>query len=121
MTVPKAAVLVTEYLVSAVPIEDGDSRHFALYVQWRGGDRWCVADAQNGATGVLNAAGEWEWEPQPSERREDFLARTRFDMGTALEMARAAAPKVTVNGYTVEDGIRMQAARKARRAARETV
>lgn len=118
MAAPKVHAQVTEYLVSAVPIEYGDSHHFALYVQWRGGDRWCVADAQNGATGVLNADGEWEWEPLPSERREDFLARTRFDHDTAFQMALKAAPKVTVNGYTVEDGIRMQAARKARREAR---
>ena len=118
MAAPEVTAHLTEVLVSAVPIEAGDSLHFALYVQWRGGDRWCVADAQNGTPGVLNAEGEWEWEPLPSERREDFLARTRFDYDTALRLAICAAPKVTVNGHTVEDGIRMQAARKARREAR---
>lgn len=28
---------------------------------------------------VLNKSGEWEWEPMPSGRDDDFLARARFD------------------------------------------
>ena len=34
---------------------------------------------------VLNKNGEWEWEPQPSSRDDDFINRTRFD--TAQEAA----------------------------------
>jgi hypothetical protein len=27
---------------------------------------------------VLNKSGEWEWEPQPSSRTDEFKKRTRF-------------------------------------------
>lgn len=40
-------------------------------VKWRLG----AADALGW---VLARDGEWEWEPQPSSRDDDFMARTRF-------------------------------------------
>ncbi|ONH58342.1 hypothetical protein CcI49_23085 [Frankia sp. CcI49] len=48
-------------------------------------DSWAVL---NGGTGwdtaeVLNRDGQWEWEPRPSERTEDFVARTRFPFDEA--------------------------------------
>ena len=36
---------------------------------------------------VLNRGGEWEWEPLPSSRDDDFIARTRF---CSIEDAAAA-------------------------------
>lgn len=42
----------------------------------------------NGTGGVLNKAGEWEYEPMPSSRDDAFLARCRF--ATAEEGIRAA-------------------------------
>jgi hypothetical protein len=42
----------------------------------RGGEiKWVVSNGR----GVLNRELEWEWEPMPSNREGDFLARTRFD------------------------------------------
>lgn len=35
----------------------------------------------------LNVDGGWEWEPSPSNRDDDFIARTRFDRMTAIAMA----------------------------------
>lgn len=35
---------------------------------------WCVAWRGR----VLNRAGQWEYEPIPSEREDDFLERCRF-------------------------------------------
>lgn len=49
-----------------------------------GPDRWAVRCRGN----VLSRGGEWEWEPSPSNRDDDFLARCRF--GTYDE-AKAAA------------------------------
>jgi hypothetical protein len=37
---------------------------------------------------VLNQQGEWEWEPMPSSRTDEFLARCRF---ISAELAIAAA------------------------------
>ncbi|GAA0719340.1 hypothetical protein Drose_05665 [Dactylosporangium roseum] len=48
----------------------------------------------------LTADGAWVYESIPSERSDEFLARTRFDLETALEMARQAAPHVKTNGIT---------------------
>jgi|GEM_PF-2936874 len=43
---------------------------------------------------VLNKQGEWETEPQPSNRSDDFLERCRFDSsGQAISAARAATSK----------------------------
>jgi hypothetical protein len=36
---------------------------------------WKVREHGN----VLNKTGEWEWEPIPSERDDEFLDRCRFD------------------------------------------
>ncbi|PLC06351.1 hypothetical protein CY658_04780 [Variovorax sp. RO1] len=46
---------------------------------------------------VLNKQGEWEWEPRPSLRDDDFLARARF--ATADE-AIAAAIRARDEGVT---------------------
>lgn len=42
--------------------------------QMSGPDLWAVRYRGD----VLNKQGEWEWEPMPSGRDEDFLARARF-------------------------------------------
>jgi hypothetical protein len=39
------------------------------------GRKWAVCLGGN----VLNKEGEWEWEPQPSSRDDDFFKRCRFD------------------------------------------
>ena len=57
-----------------------------IVVEARGGGTWAVA--QGGS--VLAADGLWEWEPMPSSRTDDFIARTRFSLDEALDRARAA-------------------------------
>lgn len=75
----------TEYEVGKVQIV---SRR-----QLRGPKLWAVVDAIGQ---VLNAQGEWEWEPMPSERDADFMARCRFASPLAARDAYmrhlAAAP-----------------------------
>lgn len=44
---------------------------------------------------VLNKQGEWEWEPMPSNRDDEFLARTRFD---SADEAIAAAIRARDGG-----------------------
>lgn len=96
---PDLVEMAVEYVVSAVPIDEMDSDMFAIRVQWRGdGDRWSV----NLRSSVLTRGGEWVYEPIPSSRTKAFLKRTRFDLQTALKLARLEAPKVRVNGMTVD-------------------
>lgn len=49
-----------------------------------GVSKWAVVN--RGA--ALNADGEWEWEPIPSSRTDEYLARTRF-----------ATPEAALNVY----------------------
>jgi hypothetical protein len=50
--------------------EDGD-----IFIEFVGNRKWAIT--RNGA--VLNNLNEWEYQPLPSNRDEDFLARTRHD------------------------------------------
>ena len=54
-----------------------------LLIKWRGHDRWAITDRfQN----VMLRNGEWEHEPMPSNRSEEFLERTRFTLDEAFEI-----------------------------------
>lgn len=84
---------------------DPDTRHFRVYVSWRGGDTWAVVwmgECWNGS--------DWEYEPLNSSRGDHFLARTRFAVEEACAMAEGLADKVGPNGLT-------WALRQARKAA----
>lgn len=86
----------TTYTVCAVPETVRDWDMFAISVEKTAPDRWAVRRRKR----CLNSDAEWEWESIPSERTDDFLARCRFDLDTALEMARRVAPTLRVNGIT---------------------
>jgi hypothetical protein len=89
----------TEYTVSAVPETHRGHYHFAITVAYRGDGLWAVCRMRE----CLGADGEWDWESRPSEREAEWLATHRFDLDTALDLARREAPNVTVNGFTVAD------------------
>lgn len=57
-------------------------------VVWRGLDMWAVTQLPGRC---LNRDGEWEYEPRPSERDEEFLARCRFTRDEAVQKARELA------------------------------
>lgn len=59
---------------------------FVITVEWRGGDTWAVLRGHGWSPQRVwcESAGEWEYEPQPSSRDDDFLARCRYDLTTAL-------------------------------------
>jgi hypothetical protein len=90
-------VQATEYTVSTLPLDHPERHNFEITVAWRNVDRWAVI--QRGRQ-CLGADGEWDWESIPSEREDEWKATHRFDLDTALRLAREAAPKVKVNGRT---------------------
>ncbi len=47
---------------------------------------------------VLDQSGDWQFEPIPSSRTDEFLATTRFELADAWERAQAAAIKLTQKG-----------------------
>jgi hypothetical protein len=52
-----------------------------LVIVQRGHGKWAISDRfQN----VMTVDGEWEYEPMPSSRTDDFIARTRFTLDEAF-------------------------------------
>lgn len=90
---PEAQAHPTEYTVSCLPLDHPDADSFTLYVRWTGGDRWKVTTMFKDA---LAADGEWDGEPLPSERTDEWLAAHRFDFDTALALAKEHAPRMTL-------------------------
>jgi hypothetical protein len=103
MTAPAPTVTITRYEVSCLPQDHIDRDAFAIVVEWRGLGRWAVLRRSS----CLGADGKWEWEPQPSSREDDWLETHRFDLDTALRLAKEQAPLITVNGFTVEQALAM--------------
>jgi len=104
---PEPVVLVTEYTVSCLPEGHQERSDFEITVAYRSPGKWAVSRWSR----CLDAKGRWDYESIPSEREDEWLARHRCDLETALRLARAEAPKVTVNGYTVADALKMGAGR----------
>lgn len=96
----------TRYEVSCLPETHIDAGHFTVTVEYRGRDRWAVL--QRGRW-CLSTTGEWGYESIPSERTDEWLAAHRFDLDTALRLAREQAPRMTVNGHTVTDVLALAA------------
>ena len=101
-TTPVVTCQATEYEVSILP--EGDIRRpvFTITLQCRGEGRWAVT--RHGS--CLGTNGEWSRESIPSEREDAWLDAHRFDLETALRLAREAAPDVVVNGHTALDAYR---------------
>jgi hypothetical protein len=98
---------ITRYEVSVFPDEmlsdpgsamDADT--WSVLVEHRGFGRWAVTRS---VRRCLGADGEWDYEPSPSGREDDWLETHRFDLETALRLAAEQAPLVTVNGMTALD------------------
>ena len=74
-----------------------------IYVKWRGQQygrgpvRWAVVLGNGYPAWVLNKDGEWEYEPQPSSRDDEFFARCRWEsFDEALAAAKTARPEPPV-------------------------
>ncbi len=66
-----------------------DWRGSAITVERRAEDQWAIC--QGGA--CLNTYGEWEFEPMPGSRNEEFIARARFPLDEAKRRAREVLNK----------------------------
>ena len=86
----------TQYAVSVLPEDDINSHVYEITVEYRGRDRWAVLRGRQ----CLGTDGAWSWESIPSEREDEWLDAHRFDLDTALRLAKEAAPHVVVNGRT---------------------
>jgi hypothetical protein len=89
----------TEYEVCALPESNINYPHYVITVEYRGAGRWAVTRMRQ----CLSVDGRWDWESLPSERGGQWLDRHRFDLDTALRLARTWAPTMTCNGRTVTE------------------
>ncbi len=78
---------VTEVTIATVPEDHVNFRHRSVQVAWRGpGDVYAVTRMRE----CLAADGTWDWEPQPSDREDDWIATHRFPYQQAVALAATA-------------------------------
>lgn len=123
---PEPVVQPTRYVVNCIPEDASPDAHvFEIAVEYRGSGRWAVVRHHRylDANGAWSYGADWpadnpgsrepatdaEWDEYHAAR-DAWLAAHRFDLDTALDLAKAAAPLVTVNGFTVEKALAMYAA-----------
>lgn len=94
-----AFAIATRYTVSLLPETDINSHVFEITVEYRGHGLWAVL--RHGR--CLDHDGQWDYELRSSEREDEWIAAHRFDLDTALTLAKEAAPLVMVNGLTAAD------------------
>jgi hypothetical protein len=99
VSTPTITVQPTVYTVTLFPDDPMWSSVYELTVAHRDRGRWAVCRMGQ----CLSIDGQWHVEPSPSNRDDDWLASHRFDLDTALSMAREAAPNIRVNGRTARD------------------
>jgi hypothetical protein len=96
--VTEPTVRVTEYTVSVLPEEDINASAYAITVAYRGRGLWAVLLRSF----CLGRDGEWDFEMLPS-RTDEWLAEHRFTDVEALVLAKAEAPRISVNGRTAAE------------------
>ncbi len=90
---------ITEVTVSVLPEDNVNYHVYAVKVQWRGAEQYAVMHAGF----ALGTDGEWEYEPIPSGRDDDFVAAHRYGYDEALRLANEVAPTIDVNGRTATE------------------
>ncbi|MEU7066931.1 hypothetical protein [Streptomyces sp. NPDC046161] len=112
---PEPTVTATRYVVSCLP-EGHENRYlFSIQVETRSNGQWAVMHRSRN----LGADGTWSWgfrwscdstlsEPATEDEIDSFnkeqdawLAEHRFDLETALRLAKEQAPLLTYRGYDV--------------------
>jgi hypothetical protein len=111
-----AIVTPTEYRVSCLPEDLLDMDVWEITVAYRGRGLWAVTRHSRCS---LGADGTWSWGPGEADE-DEWRATHRFDLDTALRLAREHAPHVTVNGMTPADFLAHHATRAATAAPEET-
>lgn len=106
---PVPEMRVTRYEVSCLPEDDINAYSFTIAIEYRGRGLWAVLDGPF----AYDAEGRKSYEPRPSSREDEWLARHRFDLATAERIAVKVAKTMTVNGHTVADALATAASESA--------
>jgi hypothetical protein len=110
----------TTYTVTCLPPDGLGAENWDIEVQYTGGFRWGKPTPPERHWAVrlrghwcLSDEGEWDRESIPGEREDEWLADHRFTLETALNLAKQAAPHVTVNSQTPAEYLAWRANRAA--------
>lgn len=80
----------------------GEPRHtsylvhpLSITVEWRGGGTWAVLRGSGWDPQLVwcEVDGVWEYEPIPSSRTSEFLARTRYPLDQAMAIGAVLAER----------------------------
>jgi hypothetical protein len=72
---------------------------YGIYVEDRGKGKWAVTYGGM----CLGRNGEWDYEPMPSSRTDEWIAANRFDSPEEAERAfKDHKPRLRINGRTIE-------------------
>lgn len=63
-----------EVRIYHVPTEPTMETPYGVTIEGRGNGAWAICNLGS----VMNGSREWEYEPSPSNRSDEFIARTRF-------------------------------------------
>jgi hypothetical protein len=88
--------VITEHTICALPEDHPGWRHFVITVEFRGGGTWAVCHQRDN----LSTTCDWDFEDSASSRDDEWLARHRFDLDTALRLAEEQAPLMTCVGIS---------------------
>lgn len=92
-------VRATRYEVNLVPEHADPGSIYAITVNYRGDDRWAVIRH----TLCLSSEGRWDRERVSSEREEEWLNTHRFDLDTALRLAKEQATDIAPAAWRGKD------------------
>ncbi|MGD6765964.1 hypothetical protein ACOKM5_44285 [Streptomyces sp. BH097] len=96
---PAVSVRPVKYEVSALPEGSPSARYFTIDVEYQGQGLWAVARFDS----CLGSDGTWAEGVKPYDRGQKWLDEHRYDLDTALKLARDTAPHLVVEGRTVAD------------------
>jgi hypothetical protein len=87
---PEPTVRATQYLITCLPEDKDPGGYRGITVEYRGDDRYAVLHHGH----CLGTDGEWDYEMHTNERTDEWLAAHRFDLDTALKLAKEQASLV---------------------------
>jgi hypothetical protein len=93
-------IFPTEYTVTGLNEEDVNRAAWVITISYRSQGQWAVTNFGY----CLNSAGEWDHEPSPSNRTDEWKAQHRFPLLEAQRLAVEAYPNLIISGYWVRDG-----------------
>jgi len=97
------SIEVSAYTVYPTGYDDAtfaDKYMWTITVEATGNGLWAV---RKSIKQCLNHGDEWQYEPIPSSRDDEFLLNCRFDEDEALDRAVRIVDRIRINGSTIAE------------------